>query len=65
MKGRGVCIKCKAPILVVTDPNQLFCGVCWKDMNEQIKSKRISMGKDTKGKALLERGMTQRERRES
>jgi len=56
MKSGGICLKCKAPILVVTGENQLFCGICAKEMNEQIKAKRIEQGKTVKGKTFVEAG---------
>ena len=55
MKNRkGICLKCKQPILIVTDSNQVFCGICAKDMEDRIKAARNNVGKDTRGKVLKE-----------
>ena len=57
MKTGGICLKCKQPIVIAAKGHELFCGICWKEMNERIKAKRIELGKDTRGKELVEAGV--------
>jgi len=53
----GVCIRCKTPLLIVTESVtgrvRPFCPDCEKEMNEKVEGSMKRRGKKTKNKRLI------------